>query len=732
MTKFFAKTLTVFLTVFAFNLFFTAQASADAGDLDTSFNVGTGANAVVYTSSLQSDGKLFIAGDFTSINGNPLNRMARLNSDGSLDTTFNIGTGANAYVFSSLIQSDGKIIIGGSFSAINGTPRSRIARLNADGSLDTTFNVGTGVNDYVYNIYQQPDEKIIIVGYFASYNGTPRSRIARLNADGSLDTTFDPGLGANGATSTERLISHIEFQPDGKIVIGGAFTSYNGTLVNRIARINSDGSLDTTFSIGTGFANGAATTNIRGIHFVDNKLIVVGRFITYNDQAVRNIVRLNLDGSLDTTFNVGTGSSAEIFRLLPLSDGKLLISGSFSSYNGVARTRIARLNSDGSLDTSFNPGVGLNNTNFKFALQPDNKVIVVGIFSMYNGITVNRTARIETITNPPVTPTTSPDLDTLTDSGTSNTDNTTNDTTPDFQVQCSRAGYTITLYANGISSGTHTCAGIGMETVSITSALSQGVYSITYTETNDGGESGQSPVLLINVDLTVAPTDIISAKTDLTGTAEAGATVLVTTESGATCTTTALPDGTWSCTLAPEPIPGEDATLVTTDAAGNSTTLDFNIYKASGGSVVNYVCKDPKATNYESFGRHKPSLCKYSSTTTTPVTTPTTDNPFGGEQCPSNQLITDNMKNGDTNGVYSSYNKGKVTQISILQAHINRLLKDEYTQAAGPVDDFYRSKTKQGVERIQRKLNQLLPTMKPLVIDGIVGPFTKKAINMSC
>jgi lysozyme family protein len=112
--------------------------------------------------------------------------------------------------------------------------------------------------------------------------------------------------------------------------------------------------------------------------------------------------------------------------------------------------------------------------------------------------------------------------------------------------------------------------------------------------------------------------------------------------------------------------------------------------------------------------------------------TPTESNPFGGTQCPSNQLITDNMKNGDTNGVYSSYNQGTVTQVSILQAHINRILGNEYTQAAGPVDNYFRSKTKLGVERLQTKLNQLLPTMKPLVIDGIVGTYTKKAINMSC
>ena len=91
------------------------------------------------------------------------------------------------------------------------------------------------------------------------------------------------------------------------------------------------------------------------------------------------------------------------------------------------------------------------------------------------------------------------------------------------------------------------------------------------------------------------------------------------------------------------------------------------------------------------------------------------------------------MRNGDTDGRYSSYNQGTVTQIKLLQTHMNRLLQDDYgNQASGPIDGYFRSLTKLGVERLQKKLNQLLPTMKPLVIDGVVGPFTKSAINSSC
>ncbi|MBB3123284.1 hypothetical protein FHS04_000781 [Mesoflavibacter sabulilitoris] len=151
---------------------------------------------------------------------------------------------------------------------------------------------------------------------------------------------------------------------------------------------------------------------------------------------------------------------------------------------------------------------------------------------------------------------------------------------------------------------------------------------------------------------------------------------------------------------------------------------------SGGGSSVHYTCKDESATNYNAFGRHKQSLCEYD----TETVIPTQDNPFGGEQCPAHLIIHDFMKYGDTNGHYSSYNKGIVSEISILQAHINRLLIEQYgPQAAGPVDDYFRSLTHRGVERLQTRLNTLLEgQITPLVIDGIVGPFTRAAINMSC
>jgi uncharacterized delta-60 repeat protein len=354
------------------------------GSLDLTFNPGTGANGTVNTIVLQPDGKIIIGGLFSEYNGTGRNCIARLNANGSLDTNFNPGTGANTIVYTTTIQPDGKILIGGNFTSYNGTGRNYIARLNADGSLDTSFNPGTGANNSVWTSAIQPDGKILIGGNFTSYNGTGRNYIARLNSDGSLDTSFNPGTGANAA------VWRITLQSDGKILIGGAFTSYNGTGRNRIARLNADGSLDTSFNIGIGANNIVYTITLQP----DGKIIIGGEFTSYNGTGRNRIARLNSDGSLDTNFNPATGANDRVYNITQQSDGKILIGGWFTSYNGTGRNRIARLNSDGSLDTNFNPGTGANDRVSTIILQSDGQILIGGWFTSYNGSGRNRIARI--------------------------------------------------------------------------------------------------------------------------------------------------------------------------------------------------------------------------------------------------------------------------------------------------------------------------------------------------
>lgn len=375
-TKYF---IIILLMSLGYNLSF-----AQDGSLDLSFDPGTGANDFIHTTSLQSDGKIIIGGKFTSYNGLAINRIARIHTDGSLDTSFNPGTGADDGVNNISIQSDGNIIIGGDFTSFNGTTRKYIARLNTDGSHDLSFNPGTGANGSIWNISIQNNGKIIICGNFFIFNGTSIYHIARLNTDGSLDTSFNPGTGANDFVFTSTI------QSDGKIIIGGKFTSYNGLAINRIARINTDGSLDNSFNPGTGVDFLVRTTSIQS----DGKIIIGGLFTSYNGTTRNRIARINADGSLDTSFNPGTGANNYVYTTSIQSDEKIIVGGSFTSYNGTTRNSITRLNKDGGLDTSFNPGTGANQLVNTTTIQSDERIIVGGGFTSYNGTTRNSIARV--------------------------------------------------------------------------------------------------------------------------------------------------------------------------------------------------------------------------------------------------------------------------------------------------------------------------------------------------
>lgn len=356
------------------------------GSLDNTFNIGTGFNSMVYPVDIQTDGKIMVSGTFTMYNDTTKNRIARLNTDGTIDPFFNQGSGFLGSVGCTSIQSDGKIIVGGQFTSFNGTARNYITRLIADGSLDTTFDPGTGFNSAVRSTSIQADGKIIVGGNFTSFNGTARNYIARLNADGSLDTTFDPG------TSFNSSVSSINIQADGKIIVGGIFTSFNGTARNRIARLNADGSLDATFDPGTGFNNVIFCTNIQA----DGRVIAGGFFASFNGTARNAIARLNTDGSLDTTFNPGTGFNGGLRSINIQADGRVIAGGGYSNFNGTARNMIARLNADGSLDSTFDPGTGFTSGINSTTIQADGKIIVGGGFTSFNGTATNRIALLNT------------------------------------------------------------------------------------------------------------------------------------------------------------------------------------------------------------------------------------------------------------------------------------------------------------------------------------------------
>jgi uncharacterized delta-60 repeat protein len=359
------------------------------GSVDNSFNMGTGANNVILCTTIQSDGKIITGGRFSSVNGNTTEKISRLNTDGTFDISFNTGNGANGVVQSILCQNDGKIIIGGDFTSFSGLNINRIVRLNSNGTIDNTFNSGTGANGIIRNVNIQPDGKIIIGGNFTTYNGIARSRIARLNSNGTLDTTFNSGVSGPNADVISTLI-----QSDGKIIISGNFTFYNGFQSNGILRLNNNGSIDGTFNVGLGTNGSILATALQS----DGKIIIGGSFTTFNGGYINNIARLNTNGTLDNSFNIGDGvqgfNNNYVYAISLENNGNVIIGGYFSLYNGIARSNIARLNTNGTLDTFFNVGLGSNYIVRSTSIQSDGKIIIGGDFTSYNGIGRNRIARI--------------------------------------------------------------------------------------------------------------------------------------------------------------------------------------------------------------------------------------------------------------------------------------------------------------------------------------------------
>ena len=365
-------------------------------------NVEAGANRDVNSTALQSDGSIVVGGVFTTTNNVTTNRVALLDSSGALNATFatNIGTGANDTTRSIAIQSDGKIVVGGDFTAWNGTTVGRIVRLNSDGTRDTAFttNNGTGGNaGGVESIAIQSDGKIILGGSFSYWNGTSVNRIVRLNSDGTRDTAFTTNTGA-GASSD---INSIVIQSDGKILIGGGFNIWNGTLAQFIVRLNSNGTRDTTFTtnIGTGPNSSVYSIAIQS----DGKILLGGQFSSWSGTTVGRIVRLESTGTRDTTFstNNGTGANSNVQSIAIQSDGKIVVGGLFTTFNGTNTRGLARLNSDGSLDTAFDTVIdfGANDSTTvakvnTITVQSDGKIVVGGLFTNFNYAPADKLARL--------------------------------------------------------------------------------------------------------------------------------------------------------------------------------------------------------------------------------------------------------------------------------------------------------------------------------------------------
>ena len=365
------------------NLLVAIRDDETAGSVDFPVAANIQAAGNVYSLALQLDGRLVFGGEFTEVNGFALPKIARLLPNGDLDTGFNPGVGAEGRVLAVASQPNGRIVIGGAFTDVDGVPRAGLARINQGGDLDTSFDVGTGALGTVRAVALQADGKLIIGGEFLRYASVNRTRLARVLSDGRLDTNFTAVVNATVHT--------ILVQESGKILIGGEFTRVNTLNVQGIVRLNTDGSIDNDFKVGAGIPGivYSITTQTNG------GVIVGGSFTVPGGTAGQaNVARFNPDGSLDITFASSGGPNGAVLALGVHSSGKIYAAGEFTSIAGLSRNRIARLRSNGNVDEGFDPGLGANATVRSLAVHPNSEVSIGGDFTKVNDIARGHVARL--------------------------------------------------------------------------------------------------------------------------------------------------------------------------------------------------------------------------------------------------------------------------------------------------------------------------------------------------
>ena len=279
--------------------------------------------AVVRCLAVQPDGKIVVGGWLSSLGGQPRANLGRLNADGTIDATFNPQTDGEVHAVA--VQADGKILVGGTFVTIAGQTRRHIARLNTDGTVDSEF--APDADDNVYTIALQPDGKIVVGGYFSMLAAHAVSNLGRLKSDGTSDTSF------NATANT--TVHSIALQSDGKIVVGGRFVELNGSHADKIGRLNPDGSIDAGFHASlTGYY--VYSLSVQG----DGKIVAGGWFFMTDGQPGSHLCRLQTNGTTDQMY---AGVDNAVYCVTPQPDGKLLVGGERSSGCGF----MGRLNNPG-------------------------------------------------------------------------------------------------------------------------------------------------------------------------------------------------------------------------------------------------------------------------------------------------------------------------------------------------------------------------------------------------
>ncbi len=374
--------LIILLFSLAFPLFSFSQQWVN----DQNFYTANGGNSASGINHLFIDhqDRILITGSFTTYNDTIVNKLTRIKPNGGIDTSFHTGSGFDNFVYAFREQSDNKIIIAGEFGFYNGTTVNRIVRINENGSLDNSFNTGSGANGTIWSINIQTDGKMILTGSFTEFNGIPANGIIRLNSDGSIDSSLNVGTGPNSGTLMASL------QPDGKIIVVGQFTTFNGVSAKCIVRLDALGNIDNSFSAN----NNTYASLSKALVKANGEIIVFGNFNEFDNVPMNKIACLNSTGQLNTQFSTGVFNNVQMLRSVLQNDGKLILFGSFTSYDNVAHNYLIRLNPDGTPDSTFDMGVGADDWVQAVEIQSTGRVVIAGKFNNFMGELKNDMTRI--------------------------------------------------------------------------------------------------------------------------------------------------------------------------------------------------------------------------------------------------------------------------------------------------------------------------------------------------
>jgi len=426
-------------TFFGPTIQITGKVSFDAG-----FQVVNGSNFPIYDILRLPAGGYFLTGAFTDYENRatkdlPVGNVAQINAVGAVETALKFGIGAN-YLVNSVTRissgsENGKFLIAGNFSSFNTKRTNRaninsITRLNVDGTLDSTIidvvnatpndpsknrdtvpTFNGGVQGTIKKIFIYNDQ-IYAVGNFdyylrafyerSTYDSKVFDRVlmrqmVRMNMDGSLDQTFHYNAGTKQSPNAANGSINDAIQlPDGKLVLVGTFTTFNGVSRNRVVRINLDGSVDNSFNIGTG-----ADDEITSITYnaTTNKLLVGGTFKSFNGQPRTGVAMLDADGALTTSFTFPSLSGGIVSFAGQLNNGKIVVAGSFNLYRNILRQGFMILNADGTLASGYNNTGVFQGTIEKMiettSTAGNPAVVLVGNIFRFDNIPVKNILRVE-------------------------------------------------------------------------------------------------------------------------------------------------------------------------------------------------------------------------------------------------------------------------------------------------------------------------------------------------